>query len=47
MPTKSLLIYVGGRLLQAVPILFVIILIITGIQMRVGDRFVYYEGGRR
>lgn len=27
MPTKSLLIYVGGRLLQAVPILFVIILI--------------------
>jgi len=26
-PTKSLLIYVGGRLLQAVPILFVIILI--------------------
>ncbi len=28
-------------------LLFVIILIITGIQMRVGDRFVYYEGGRR
>ncbi len=28
-------------------LLFVIILIITMIQMRVGDRFVYYEGGRR
>ena len=28
-------------------LLFVIILIITGIQLKVGDRLVYYEGGRQ
>jgi multiple sugar transport system permease protein len=27
-------------------LLFVIILLITAVQMRFGSRFVYYEGGR-
>ena len=38
--------YIVRRLIWLLFVLFVIIMIITAVQVRFGNRFVYYEGDR-